>query len=147
MPVPSFHIVEFHAAREDVDQLGHVSNIRYVDWLQRAAQGHSAAMGFDVRAYREIGGIFVVRRHEIDYLRPAFAGELIRLHTQLEDCKLASSVRVTEILRVADAEGRAEETPVVLARGRTKWAFVDWDTGRPTSEPSSQNTCRVCSRS
>jgi acyl-CoA thioester hydrolase len=61
------HRRELVAQPEDIDELGHVSNITYVRWIQLAATEHSAALGWDTAAYRRLGAVFVVKRHEIEY--------------------------------------------------------------------------------
>lgn len=117
------------AAPEDIDGLGHVSNLVYVRWVQDVAAAHSTAVGYGLDAYRDLGLVFVVRRHEIDYLRPAYAGDSIRLRTWVESWKAATSVRMTSIWRIGDGE------PVELARASTLWALVAMDSGRPRRIP------------
>jgi acyl-CoA thioester hydrolase len=117
----------FAAPAEDVDLLGHVSNIAYVRWIQEIAGAHSRAVGWDYEAYRRLGAVFVVRRHEIDYLAPVYAGESIRLSTRIRTWSAATSVRATEIVKVA--EGR------VAARCATTWALVSIESGRPRRVP------------
>jgi signal transduction histidine kinase len=46
---------------DDIDELGHVSNIVYLRWIQDVALAHSTAVGLDVEAYRAMGGVFFVR--------------------------------------------------------------------------------------
>lgn len=121
------------AAADEIDDLGHVSNIAYVRWVQDVARAHSEALGFGVAAYRDLGVIFVVRRHEIEYLRPAYAGDRIVLRTWIDSWKAATSVRMTSIMRMAQqGEGEIE---IELARARTLWALVSTDTGRPRRIP------------
>ena len=56
-----------HVVREDeIDGLGHASNVAYVAWMQGAAVAHSAAQGWPAEAYQSLGAGWVVRRHEID---------------------------------------------------------------------------------
>src|SRR5215218_11320011 len=69
--------VRFH----EVDSLGHVNNATYLNYLEQAAIDHAAAAGFSEDALREVGGVFVARRHEIDYLQPAKANDLLRVVT------------------------------------------------------------------
>ena len=54
--------------------------------------------------------VFVVRRHEIDYLKPAVVGEALRLRTWIADWKAATSVRATEMIR------REDNVPVARAQ-------------------------------
>ena len=62
---------------EEIDELGHVGNLRYLQWAVDAAVAHSSAQGWDADAYLRLGAVWVVRSHQIEYLRPAYAGEPI----------------------------------------------------------------------
>ena len=112
----------------EVDELGHVSNVVVVRWVLEVAVAHSSAVGWDYDAYRRHGAIFVVRRHEIDYLRPAFAGDELVVETWIESWHAASSVRCTRIARPSDT---AE-----VAKARTQWVLVSTDSGRPRRIPA-----------
>jgi acyl-CoA thioester hydrolase len=112
---------------DDIDMLGHASNISFVRWIQDVAMEHSRAMGLGLAEYQGIGAVFVVRRHEVDYLRPARLGEEIELRTWVGLTRAASCERHTEIARVTEGE--------ILAEAVTTWAFVDAQTGRPTRIP------------
>ncbi len=126
-PEPPRFRREIVAGPEDIDELGHVSNITYVRWLQLVATDHSAAVGWDHAAYRRLGAVFVVRRHEIDYHTPAYAGDRIQLCTWVDWWRIASTSRRTEIIRLPDG--------VLLASAATLWALVAFDSGRPRRIP------------
>ena len=110
----------------DIDALGHVSNITYVRWLQDAAALHSAAVGLELADYLRLGGVFVVRRHEIEYFAPAFDGDVITLTTWVSYTRGARSLRCTRIER---------EDGTLLVRAGTLWAYLARETGRPTRVP------------
>ena len=93
---PEFH-QQMVAPSSDVDELGHVSNIAYVRWIQEVAKAHSAAVGLDHAAYVRLGAVFVVRRHDIEYLAPAYGGDAIRLTTWIAKWGAATSERRTRI--------------------------------------------------
>jgi acyl-CoA thioester hydrolase len=114
---------ELTVTNEDVDVLGHASNIAYVRWIQDVAIAHSAAVGFDLDAYRRLGAAFVVARHEVDYLRPALRGDVVEARTWISSAMIAKVLRSTELVRVSDGE--------LLARAQTTWGFVGLATGRP----------------
>jgi acyl-CoA thioester hydrolase len=114
------------AAGTDIDDLGHVSNLVYLRWVQEVAEAHSAAVGWSAEAYRRLGAVFVVRRHELDYLVPAYAGDDLELVTWVADWRGASSTRKTEVVR---------RDGVVLARAATLWAFIDLERLRPRRIP------------
>jgi len=104
------------ASPSDIDELGHVSNITYLRWVQDVAKAHSNAVGWNYPRYRELGAVFVVRRHELDYLAPAMDGDALTLTTHIASWSGASCIRLSEIVRSVD--GRA------LAKASTQWALV-----------------------
>ena len=116
---------EHRVEKRAIDELGHASNVAYLGWVQDVARAHSEAVGYDHARYRELGGVFVVIRHEIDYLRPAFAGDVLALTTWVESFGAASSERRTEIAR----------GDTLVARAVTTWAYVDVGQGRPLRIP------------
>lgn len=99
---------------EDIDDLGHVSNQVYLRWVLEVAIAHSDSLGWSQREYHDIGGVFVVRRHELDYLAPVYLGQALSAITWIESLRGASCVRATEIVR---------EGSVVL-RAATTWVFT-----------------------
>ena len=111
----------------DIDNLRHVSNLVYLRWVQEAAIAHSTALGFDEAAYLSRGEVWVVRRHELDYLSPALAGEALLVETRIATLSAASSVRKTQVLRKADR--------ALLCRAATDWVYFNLERGRPTRIP------------
>ncbi len=111
----------------DIDELGHASNIAYVRWLQDVAVAHSTAVGLGYEGYARLGAVFVIRRQEVDYLRPSVRGEALELRTRVCNVAAAKVQRETEVVRVRDG--------MVLAKGLTTWGFVDTTAGRPTRIP------------
>ncbi len=128
MNEPETFCLELVVLDEDIDALGHASNIAFVRWLQSAAIAHSVALGLDLEAYRRLGAVFVVVRQEIDYLRPAMRGDIIEARTWLSSVMAAKCIRSTELVRKSDGQ--------VLAKGTTTWGFVEFATGRPKRIPS-----------
>jgi acyl-CoA thioester hydrolase len=114
-------------ADEDIDVLGHVSNIVFVRWIQDVAIAHSSSVGLGVEAYHRLGAVFVVVRHEIDYVRPALRGDVVEARTWISSVSAAKCQRSTQLVRKSDAQ--------VLARGLTTWGFIELATGRPRRIP------------
>lgn len=123
------HTIVLHVGDGDIDELGHASNIAYVRWIQDVAVAHSSAVGLDFEAYRELGAVFVVRRHEIDYLRPVLRGDRLEVRTWIDSAFAAKAKRATEITRIGDSGG------VAVARAITTWGYVEIASGRPTRIP------------
>lgn len=110
----------------DIDELGHASNIAYVRWIQDVAIAHSTAVGLDIEAYRRLGGVFFVRRHEIDYMRPVLRGDRLEVRTWIDSAMAAKCKRATEVW---------SQDGTVVARAMTTWGYVEMATGRPVRIP------------
>jgi acyl-CoA thioester hydrolase len=113
------------AEAADIDNLGHVSNLVYLRWVLEAATAHSAAQGWDLDAYRKLGNVWVVRRHELDYLGQVTVGQSLVAETWVDSWKQASCIRKTELIR----DGH------LVARAATTWAFMSLASGRPQRIP------------
>lgn len=110
------------------DELGHVNNLVWVRFAVELAWAHSVAAGLDYPDYVARGGIFVIRRHEIDYRGEAREGEELLGETWVEAMRGARAIRRIRFLRAADG--------AVLLETRSEWAFVDIATHRPRRIPA-----------
>lgn len=128
--MPFFHDVE--VLPEDIDRLGHASNQVYLRWVLEAALAHSTALGLPEEAYLARGQAWVVRKHELRYLKPALAGDRLRIETRVESMSAASSVRRTRIVRAADG--------AALFTASTDWVYVEVPRGRPARIPDDVRT-------
>lgn len=126
-PVRKPYVKTIAVGPEDIDAQGHVSNVKILDWANQAAIEHSELLGFDVPRYEEIGGIFVVRRHEIDYHAPAYQSDTLTLFTWPSAHQRSVAERRHEIHREADG--------ALIAKVLTTWVYVDTKTGRPKRMP------------
>ena len=120
------HAIRVEVSDRDIDVLGHANNVAYLRWVQDVAVAHSDAVGLTFERYRELGGVFVVRRHEIDYLRSALHGEVLEVRTWIPTAMAAKVVRCTEVRR---ASGE------VVVRAQTVWGFIDTARARPVRIP------------
>ena len=117
--------VTVHAA--EIDEFDHVNNVVYIKWVQDAAVAHSTSLGMGYPEYLARRQAFFVRRHEVDYLRPALVGEALEVETRVTFLGAASTTRQTEIRRVATQE--------LVARAVTGWAYIDLIRSRPVRIP------------
>ena len=113
------------ATGADIDELGHVSNLVYVRWVLEVAMAHSRSLGWDYANYLELGSVFVVRRHEIDYVAQVTLGQTLEAATWIDVWRPASVIRRTELAR----DGQ------VVARAATTWAMITIASGRPMRIP------------
>jgi len=117
-PFEKKHVVE----PGEMDELGHVNNIVYLRWINDMAIAHSAARGWPFDRYVRQGAGWVVRKHEIEYLLPARAGEELLLRTWVAALSRSSCLRRFEAVRIADGK--------VVARSATLWVWINFATGR-----------------
>jgi acyl-CoA thioester hydrolase len=121
MPPPADrrgHAITVTASAADIDELGHVNNAVYLRWIQDVATSHWNAVA--PPDHRDTY-VWVVTRHEIDYLRPTLLGETLTLTTWVGEPKGARFDRYVEI---SGADGQ------LRVKALTTWAIVDRATGR-----------------
>ena len=113
------------AGPEHIDELGHVNNAVWVQWIQQVAVAHwdSVADARHRDAY-----FWVVVRHEIDYLRAAKEGDLIRARTWVGEAP--QGARFDRLMEFTGADGK------VCVRAKTQWAIIDKTLGRPVRVPT-----------
>jgi acyl-CoA thioester hydrolase len=116
---PSFTL-PLTAEPEHIDELGHVNNAVWVQWIQTVATTHWYAAAPE--QYRD-AFVWVVIRHEIDYLRPALVGDVVTGRTWVDDAPRGA--RFDRFMEFNSADGK------VLVKARTTWAMLDKTTGRP----------------
>ena len=109
---------EFDVMSEDIDELGHVNNVVYLRWVQQVAAAHwkSKALNTVTDKY-----LWVVLRHEIDYLKPALLHDKIRAQTWVSSMEGVKSIRNVKFL----ANGND------LAQAKTVWCLLDATSMRP----------------
>jgi acyl-CoA thioester hydrolase len=117
--MPNTFTRTFVAEPQHIDELGHVNNTVWVQWIQDMATAHWDAVA---RPEDRAAFFWVVVRHEIDYRGNVSEGESVRAETWIEGpAQGAKSVRRVEF---TDAAGMR------LVSAATTWAMLDKATGR-----------------
>jgi acyl-CoA thioester hydrolase len=117
--------LQITAQAEDIDELGHVNNAVWVRWIQDVATAHwqAAADPAHVDAF-----LWLVVRHEIDYLRALSEGETVIARTWVAEAP--KGAKFDRHIEFVGADGR------VHVRARTTWAMIDRATGRALRVPA-----------
>lgn len=115
---PIIYEIKIVVSSKDLDELNHVNNAVYLQYIQEAAMQHWYA---SVSKEISDGMRWVARRHEIDYLKPAFLGDELVVRTWVAEFTAVTSERHYEI-------ARNEE---ILVKARTVWVSLDAVTLRP----------------
>jgi acyl-CoA thioester hydrolase len=112
------------ARDEDIDELGHVNNAAWVRWIQDIATAHWYAVA---APEHDAAYIWVVTRHEIDYLRAVGPGETVTGRTWIQEPP--KGARFDRYMEFVGADGKPR------VRAKTTWAIIDRATGRPLRVP------------
>jgi len=109
----------FTAGPGDIDELGHVNNAVWVQWIQTLSVAHWAAVA---PAEHQAAHVWVVTRHEVDYRGNIALGEAVTGETWVVG--EPRGARFSRALRFTGADGRVKVEAV------STWALVDRATGR-----------------
>lgn len=112
------------ARPEHIDELGHVNNAVWVQWIQEVALAHWYSVADPAH---QDDYIWVVVRHEIDYLRAAFDGETLTGRTWVGEAP--KGARFERHMEFVGEDGK------VRVRATTVWAIIDKAAGRPIRVP------------
>lgn len=104
---------------DDIDTLDHVNNLVYVKWMDDIATTH---WNFLTKENPLPQYVWVVMRHEIDYLKQAGLGDEITVKTWVGETRGITSIRFMEFYKDS----------ILLVKAKTTWAMLDAKTFKPT---------------
>lgn len=110
-------------SKKDIDQLGHVNNLVYLEWVLKISGMH-----WNLLSTNEINAkyVWVVLRHEIDYLSSVKLNDEILISTWIGDSYGVKSERFVEI----------KFNQKIVARAKTTWCLLDRNSMKATRIPS-----------
>ena len=124
MTRPTF-TMDFVARPEHIDELGHVNNAVWVQWMEQVAVTHWRTVADPAH---DAAYFWVIVRHEIDYLRAALEGERITARTWAGEAP--QGARFDRHMELVGEDGK------VRVRARSWWAIIDKAAGRPIRVPA-----------
>jgi acyl-CoA thioester hydrolase len=113
------HTQTFTAGPQHIDELGHVNNAVWVDWIQQLATAHWSAVA---APEHQAQYVWVVTRHEIDYRGNIALGESVTGETFIPEGP--TGARFDRRVDFQDASGK------VIVCAKTTWAMIDKASGR-----------------
>ncbi len=118
----------FHKVRSyECDSYGHVNNAVYLNYLEYGRMEALDALGITLeRLKKETGTLVVIRRIDIEYLRPVTMGDEIIIRTFLKESRKTSGVFRQEV--------RLKTTGQLAASADVTWVFISLE-GKPTPIP------------
>jgi acyl-CoA thioester hydrolase len=117
--VSNRHTLTLTALPEHIDELGHVNNAVWVDWIQQLATAHWAAVA---APEHQAAYIWVVTRHEIDYRGNIGPGESVTGETFIPAAP--SGARFDRRVDFRDGAGK------LIVSANTTWAMLERASGR-----------------
>ena len=117
--------LQITAVPADIDELRHVNNAAWVRWIQDIAIAHWEAVAPTEHRHAYI---WVVTRHEIDYLRSVGPGETVTGRTWVPHPPRGA--RFDRHVEFLGSDGKPR------VRAKTTWAIIDRATGRPLRVPA-----------
>jgi len=104
----------------DFDNLGHVNNVVYLQWVQDVAEAHWKSIGKQ-EFLNEL--IWVALRHEIDYKKEIKPSEPIIAETYVASMEGVKSERITRIFNADNNQVKAE--------AKTFWCLLNASNKKP----------------
>jgi acyl-CoA thioester hydrolase len=103
----------------DIDDLNHVNNVVYVQWMDQVAFEHweFLTQNNPLPQY-----IWVVLKHEIEYLKQAILGDEILVKTWVGETKGFKSERLMEFYK----------NNQLLVKAKTVWGMLDVENYKPS---------------
>ena len=111
--------ITIKVASEHLDDLNHVNNVIYVQWMQDIAAQHWNTYVSD-KLKEEV--LWMTRRHEVDYFNQAFLNDELRMETWTGEYTNVTWKRYYEITRVSDNKK--------IISAASVWVAVDKETQR-----------------
>ncbi|NLP59055.1 thioesterase family protein [Lutibacter sp. B1] len=117
------NIFSVKVSNEAIDDLNHVNNIYYLNWIQKASEIHwNKLSNISINSKY----VWVVVRHEIDYLSSAILNDELNVKTWIGDSYGVKSERFVEI----------KKGDKLLVKAKTIWCLLDKNTMKPIRIPS-----------
>ena len=112
---------EITVRASDLDQLNHVNNVRYVQWVQDIAEAHWLQ-----NASKTIldNYFWVLVKHTIHYKGQAFLNDNLQIKTFVVKSEGVTSIRHVEMVNL--------QTNKTIIESETIWCFIDAKTKKPT---------------
>jgi acyl-CoA thioester hydrolase len=104
---------------ECIDDLNHVNNVVYIQWMDKVAFEHWT---FLTQKDPLPQYIWVVLKHEVDYLRQAVLGDIITVKTWVGETKGFKSERLMEFYK----------NNQLLVKAKTVWGMLDAENYKPS---------------
>ena len=105
---------------DDLDDLMHVNNVRYVQWVQDIAKAHWQAA---TTLLQQQENVWVLLNHHIDYKSAAKLNDEIYIKTYVTRSKGVTSTRIVEMYHKGSEK--------LIVKSETTWCLLDGKNKKP----------------
>lgn len=112
---------------EHLDQLGHMNNVVYLQWMEQLAWAHSEYLGLGWSEYQRLDAAMVAREHHLSYQAACFIGDSLLCQTWLG---VSNGLRLNRYYRFVRESDQLE-----VFSAQTLWVCVRLSTGRALRMP------------
>lgn len=122
MPI---HETKFPVRYDECDPYGHVNHAHYARYMSVAAHGASDLVGYSDQKLKEMGAVWLVREHTIEFIQPYQFGDIVHIETWVSDFRRVRSLRQYIFWKNGN----------IAARASTDWVFANRAAGQPRRVP------------
>ncbi len=119
------HTATFEVRHYECDPYGHVNHANYLRYMQEAAFGASAAVGYSTLRYAQMNLAWMAYDTDIEYLHPLRYGDTVTIQTWVKDFRRVRSLRYYELYC----------GNTLVARAQTDWVLINTQKNIPVSIP------------
>ena len=119
----NFYTITIKVDNEAIDDLNHVNNIYYLNWIQKISGLHWKKISSE-NVFSKY--VWVVLRHEIDYISAALLNDVLTVKTWIGESYGVKSERFVEI----------KKDDKTIVKAKTIWCLLDRKTMKPVRIPS-----------
>lgn len=119
------HTRTFHVRHYECDAFGRVDHANYLRYMQEAAFDASAAVGYYIERYAEIGYRWLAYETDIEYIQPLRYNDAVEIKTWVADFRRVRSLRHYEMYRAGE----------LVAHASTDWVLLNTEAMYPATIP------------
>ena len=120
--------IDLQVVTSDIDDLGHMNNAVYVNWLDQAHLYHTFNLGITPEVMKATQCALVVRHTELFYLLPLRDREMARVGTRIAECD--GKIRLKREFQIVNLSDRK-----TILRASIDYVCINFINGKPKRMP------------
>lgn len=125
---PSPFVSQWNISQDHIDHYNHVNNVAYLSRLEKLAWEHSNSLGLHFSQYQKLDRGMVIRRHELNYIKPLLLGDNVMCATWITQCD--GRLQLTREFEFVN-----QQTGAQVFTATTHFVCISLSTGAPKRMP------------